>query len=78
MKYYTFNLKLDPVQVQKVKDIFDECIGADLKGSGLFFTISFKDGALRGMIMPPDTLDAFRPALNGVLAACEKDELGML
>jgi hypothetical protein len=78
MKYYTFTLKLEPEQIRKMQDAWDDCIGCDPTGSGLFCFISFKTETLRGMIMPPDIRQAFKPHLDGVLAASQKDDLGTL
>jgi hypothetical protein len=78
MKYYTFNLPLNQDQIKKMQDAFAECIGPETQGSGLFCMVNFKTGTLRGMIMPPDVCSAFRPALDGVLAASQKDEMGNL
>lgn len=76
MKYYTFNLPLEAAQIRKMRESWDECIGADQPGAGLFCFVNFKTGMLRGMIMPPDVCQAFKPALDGALAASQKDDLG--
>jgi len=76
MTYYTFNLPLTAEQMTKVRDAWDECIGPEQPGAGLFCFVNFKTGTLRGMIMEPEVCQAFKPALNGALAAAQKIDLG--
>ena len=77
-KYYTFDLPLEAGQIRKMKDAWDECIGPEPAGAGLFCFVNFKTGLLRGMIMPQDVCGQFKPTLMSALAGAQKDDMGSI
>ena len=75
-KKYVWSVPLPAETVARIRATWHECLGDPVPlGSGMFATVSFKDGRLRIMAMHPGETSVVRKALNQVSMQSELVDL---